>query len=178
MTEPQTLSRQMREQIGLSRLREYERYLILATGTTCSWDVSRISGSLSLHLTMTSDVPGGMPSTIIAPDLSLSTMDTEIEIERSFPWTPARISRSVGLVSPGANTIASGQSAVLPHVPMAPLFPGRPRNPSPPSLPGSMGGGDTPTLQQQQKEEQINESFLPELSERLRYSRSVGRMRR
>ena len=114
---------------------------------------------------MTSDVPGDMPSTIIAPDLSLSTMDTEIEIERSFPWTPARISRSVGLVSPGANTIASGQSAVLSHVPMAPLFPGRPRNPSPPSLPGSMGGGDTPTLQRQQKEEQVNESFLPELSE-------------
>ena len=105
-------------------------------------------------------------------------MDTEIEIERSFPWTPARISRSVGLVSPGANTITSGQSAVLPHVPMAPLFPGRPRNPSPPSLPGSMGGGDTPTLQRQQKEEQVNESFLPELSEGLRYSRRVGRMRR
>jgi hypothetical protein len=114
---------------------------------------------------MTSDVPGDMPSTIIAPDLSLSTVDTEIEIERSLPWTPARISRSVGLVSPGANTIASGQSAILSHVPMAPLFPGRPRNPSPPSLPGSTGGCDTPTLQRQQKEERINESFLPELSE-------------
>jgi hypothetical protein len=112
---------------------------------------------------MTSDVPGDMPSTIIAPDLSLSTVDTEIEIERSLPWTPARIGRSVGLVSPGANTIASGQSAVLSHVLNAPLF--RPRNPSPPSLPGSMGGGDTPTLQQQPKGEQPNESFLPELSE-------------
>ena len=114
---------------------------------------------------MTSDAPGDMPSTIIAPDLSLSTVDTEIEIERSLPWTPARISRSVGLVSPGANTIASGQSGVLSHVPMAPLFSCRPRNPSPPSLPGSMGGGDTPTVQRRQKEERINESFLPELSE-------------
>lgn len=114
---------------------------------------------------MTSDVPGDMPSTIIAPDLSLSTVDTEIEIERSLPWTPARISRSVGLVSPGANTIASGQSAVLSHVQRVPLFPRRPRNPSPPSLPGSARGGDTPTLQQQQKGEQVNESFLPELSE-------------
>ena len=114
---------------------------------------------------MTSDVPGDMPSTIIAPDLSLSTVDTEIEIERSLPWTPARITRSVGLVSPGANTIASGQSAVLSHVPMVPLFPGRPRNPSPPSLLGSPGGGDTPTLQRQQRDEQITESFLPELSE-------------
>jgi hypothetical protein len=114
---------------------------------------------------MTSDVPGDMPSTIIAPDLSLSTVDTEIEIERSLPWTPARINRSMGLVSPGANTIASGQSAVLSHALRAPLFPVRPRNPSPPSLPGSTGGGDTPTLQRQQKEEQRNESFLPELSE-------------
>ncbi len=116
---------------------------------------------------MTSDVPGDMPSTIIAPDLSLSSVDTEIEIERSLPWTPARISRPVGLVSPGANTIASGQSAVLSHVHRAPLLPGRPRNPSPPSLLGSARGGDTPTLQlqQQQKEEQLNESFLPELSE-------------
>ena len=114
---------------------------------------------------MTSDVPGDMPSTIIAPDLSLSTVDTEIEIERSLPWTPARISRSVGLVSPGANTIASGQSAVLLHARRAPLFPGRPRNPSPPSLPGSTGGGYTPTLQRQQKGEHLNESFLPELSE-------------
>jgi hypothetical protein len=114
---------------------------------------------------MTSDVPGDMPSTIIAPDLSLSTVDTEIEIERSLPWTPARIGRSVGLVSPGANTIASGQSAVLSHVRRVPLFPCRPRNPSPPSLPGSTGDGHTPTLQQQQREEQPNESFLPELSE-------------
>lgn len=114
---------------------------------------------------MTSDVPGDMPSTIIAPDLSLSTVDTEIEIERSLPWTPARISRSVGLVSPGANTIASGQSAVLSHVQRTRLFPGRPRNPSPPPLPGSAEGGETPTLQQQQKGEQQNESFLPELSE-------------
>ncbi len=113
---------------------------------------------------MTSDVPGDMPSTIIAPDLSLSTMDTEIEIESSLPWTPARISRPVGLVSPGANTIASGQSAVLSH---APLFLGRPRNPSPPSLPDSTGDGDTPTfqLQQQPNVGQLNESFLPELSE-------------
>jgi hypothetical protein len=115
---------------------------------------------------MTTDVPGDMPSTIIAPDLSLSTVDTEVEIERSLPWTPARISRPVGLVSPGATTIASGQSAILSHVHRAPLFPRRPRNPSPPSLPGSTAGGDTPTLQlqQQQKEEQIHESFLPELS--------------
>lgn len=114
---------------------------------------------------MTSDVPGDMPSTIIAPDLSLSTVDTEIEIEQSLPWTPARNSRPMGLISPGANTIASGQSAVLSHVQKAPLFLGRPRNPSPPSLPGSAGGRDTPTLQRQQKEVQINESFLPELSE-------------
>ena len=114
---------------------------------------------------MTSDVPGDMPSTIIAPDLSLSTVDTEIEIERSLPWTPARINRSMGLVSPGANTIASGQSAILSHVQRVPLFPCRPRNPSPPSLPGSTGDGHTPTLQQQRKEEQPNESFLPELSE-------------
>ena len=114
---------------------------------------------------MSPDVPGDMPSTIIAPDLSLSTVDTEIEIERSLPWTPARISRPVGLVSPGANTIASGQSGVLSHVPWAPPFPNRPRNPSPPSLPASMGDCDTPTLQRPQREEQVNESFLPELSE-------------
>jgi hypothetical protein len=113
---------------------------------------------------MTSDVPGDMPSTIIAPDLSLSTVDTEMEIERSLPWTPARISRPVGLVSPGATTIASGQSAVLSHVHRAPYFPGRPRNPSPPSLPSSRWGGDTSTLQLQQQE-QLHESFLPELSE-------------
>lgn len=111
---------------------------------------------------MTSDVPGDMPSTIIAPDLSLSTVDTEMEIERSLPWTPARIGRPVGFVSPGATTIASGQSAVLSYVHRAPFFPGRPRNPSPPSLPGSRWGGDTPTLQLQ---EQLHESFLPELSE-------------
>jgi hypothetical protein len=114
---------------------------------------------------MTSDVPGDMPSTIIAPDLSLSTVDTEMEIERSLPWTPARISRPVGLVSPGATTIASGQSAVLSHVHRTPYFPGRPRNPSPPSLPSSRWGGDTSTLQLQQQQEQLHESFLPELSE-------------
>ena len=115
---------------------------------------------------MTSDMPGDMPSTIIAPDLSLSTVDTEIEIERSLPWTPARISRPVGLVSPGATTIASGQSAVLSHVHRVPLFPGRPRNPSPPPLPGTTGGDASALqLQQQRKEEQLHESFLPELSE-------------
>ena len=115
---------------------------------------------------MTSDMPGDI-STIIAPDLSLSTVDTEMEIERSLPWTPARISRPLGLVSPGATTIASGQSAVLSHAHRAPLFPGRPRNPSPPSLPGTTGGGDTSTLQlqRQRKEEHLHESFLPELSE-------------
>ena len=110
---------------------------------------------------MIPDVSGDLPSTIIAPDLSISTVDTEMEIERSLPWTPARISRPVGLVSPGANTIASGQSAAF----CTPLFPGRPRNPSPPSLPGSMEGGGTPTLHKQQEEEQLCESFLPELSE-------------
>jgi hypothetical protein len=117
---------------------------------------------------MTSDLPGDMPSTIIAPDLSLSTVDTEIEIERSLPWTPARISRPIGLVSPGATTIASGQSAVLSHGNRAPLFPGRPHNPSPPSLPGSsIGGGDTftPRLQPRRQDDQLYESFLPEFSE-------------
>jgi hypothetical protein len=114
-----------------------------------------------------SDVPGDMPSTIIAPDLSLSTVDTEMEIEKSLPWTPARNSRPVGLVSPGAATIASGQSAALSHMPRAPLFLGRPRNPSPPSLLGSPGGGDTSTLrlQHQKPEEKQYQSFLPELSE-------------
>ena len=116
---------------------------------------------------MTPDLPGDMPSTIIAPDLSLSTVDTEMEIERSLPWTPARISRPVDFVSPGATTIASGQSAVLSHGNRAPLFPGRPRNPSPPSLPGSTtGGGDAFTLRLQQgpKDVEFHGSFLPELS--------------
>lgn len=116
---------------------------------------------------MTPDLPGDMPSTIIAPDLSLSTVDTEMEIERSLPWTPARISRPGDLVSPGATTIASGQSAVLSHGNRAPLFPGRPRNPSPPSLPGSTtGGGDAFTLRslQGQKDVAFHGSFLPELS--------------
>jgi len=117
---------------------------------------------------MTSDLPGDMPSTIIAPDLSLSTVDTEMEIEKSLPWTPARISRPVDLVSPGATTIASGQSAVLSHGNKAPLYPSRPRNPSPPSLLGSCtGGGDTftPRLQPRLKDAQLHKSFLPELSE-------------
>jgi hypothetical protein len=118
---------------------------------------------------ITPELPGDMPSTIIAPDLSLSTVDTEMEIERSLlPWTPARISRPVDLVSPGAATIASGQSAVLSHGNGAPLFPGRPRNPSPPSLLGSTtGGGDTftPRLQQGPRNGEFHESFLPELSE-------------
>jgi hypothetical protein len=116
---------------------------------------------------MTPDLPGDMPSTIIAPDLSMSTVDTEMEIERSLPWTPARISRPVDLVSPGATTIASGQSAVLSHGNRAPLFPVRPRNPSPPSLPGSTTGrGDAFTLQSQQgpKDVEFHGSFLPELS--------------
>ena len=114
---------------------------------------------------MTSDMPGDI-STIVAPDLSLSTVDTEMEIERSLPWTPARISRPLGLVSPGATTIASGQSAVLSHIHRAPHFPGRPRNPSPPSFLRTSGGGDTSTFQlQQRKEEQLHESFLPEISE-------------
>ena len=113
---------------------------------------------------MTSDLPGEMPSTIIAPDLSLSTVDTEMEIEKSLPWTPARISRPVDLVSPGATTIASGQSAVLSHGNKARLYPTRPRNPSPPSL---LGGGDTltPRLQSRQKDENWHKSFLPELNE-------------
>ena len=92
-----------------------------------------------------------------------------MEIEQSLPWTPARICRPVGLISPGANTIASGQSAVLSHEDRPPffLFPDRPQNPSPPSLPSSTGGGDTPTLQigLRQKEDQHHQSFLPELSE-------------
>jgi len=117
---------------------------------------------------MTSDSPGDMPSTIIAPDLSLSTVDTEMEIEKSFPWTLARISRPVDLVSPGATTIASGQSAVLSHGNKAQLYPSRPRNPSPPSLIGSCtGGGDTftPRLQPRPKDAQLHKSFLPELNE-------------
>lgn len=112
---------------------------------------------------MTSDLPGEMPSTIIAPDLSLSTVDTEIEIEKSLPWTPARISRPVDLVSPGATTIASGQSAVLSHGNKAPLYPTRPRNPSPPSLLG--GDTFTPRLHSRQKDDNWHKSFLPELNE-------------
>jgi hypothetical protein len=105
---------------------------------------------------------------IIAPDLSLSSVDTEMEIMKSLPWTPARITRPVDLVSPGATTIASGQSAVLSHGNKAPLYPSRPRNPSPPSLLGSCsGGGDTftPRLQRRQKDGQLHKSFLPELNE-------------
>ena len=105
---------------------------------------------------------------IIAPDLSLSTVDTEMEIEKSLPWTPARISRPADLVSPGATTIASGQSAVLSHGNKVPLYPSRPRNPSPPSLLGSCtDGGDTftPRLKPRQKDEQFHKSFLPELNE-------------
>ena len=105
---------------------------------------------------------------IIAPDLSLSTVDTEMEIMKSLPWTPARITQPVDLVSPGAATVASGQSAVLSHGNKAPLYPSRPRNPSPPSLLGSCtGGGDTftPRFQPRQKDGQFHKSFLPELNE-------------
>ncbi|KAI0005323.1 kinase-like domain-containing protein [Russula compacta] len=136
------------------------------------WDSISLARVPDIQITlptpdMTSDVAGDMPSTIIAPDVSLSTTETEMEIDQSLPWTPARISRPVGLISPGANTIASGQSAVLLHEDRPPFFPGRPQNPSPPSLPSSTGGGDTPTLQLRlrQKEEQHHQSFLPELSE-------------
>jgi hypothetical protein len=90
-----------------------------------------------------------------------------MEIERSLLWTPARIGRPVGHVSPGATTIASGYSGILSHTDMALLMSGRPRNPSPPSLLGTSGGGDTPTLpsKQQYQEEQFHRSFLPHLSE-------------
>ncbi|KAI0248078.1 hypothetical protein BJV78DRAFT_844484 [Lactifluus subvellereus] len=50
---------------------------------------------------------------------------------------------------------------------MAPLVAGRPRNPSPSLLPSSTGKGDTSTWrsQQPQQEEQLHQSFLPQLSE-------------
>jgi hypothetical protein len=114
---------------------------------------------------LTPDVPADIPSTIIAPDLSLSTLDTEMEIERSLPWTPAPICRPIGLASPGATTIASGHSAVLSHGDMVPPVVSRPQNPSPPSLP-MIGESDTSTLrsQQQQQKGQLYQSFLPQLS--------------
>ena len=108
-----------------------------------------------------------MPSTIIAPDLSLSTLDTEMEIEQSLPWTPARLSRPIRLTSPGTTTIASGHSAILSHGGMAPLVAGRPRSPSSPLLPSNTEKGNMTTLQSQQpqQEEQLHQSFLPQLSE-------------
>ncbi|KAH9043891.1 kinase-like domain-containing protein [Lactarius pseudohatsudake] len=113
---------------------------------------------------LSSEVPTDIPSTIIAPDSSLSSLGTEMEIERSLLWTPARIGRAVGHVSPGATTIASGYSAILSHTDTAPLTSGRPHNPSPPSLLGTLSGGDTPTLRSQQQNQE-ERSFPPHLSE-------------
>ncbi|KAF8261532.1 hypothetical protein EI94DRAFT_794953 [Lactarius quietus] len=133
------------------------------------WDDVSLTQGPDIPITLptpdlSSEVPTDIPSTIIAPDRSLSTLGTEVEFERSLLWTPARMSRPVGHVSPGATTIASGYSAILSHTDTAPLMSGRPRNPSPPSFLGTPGGGDTPTLQSHQKE-QFNRSFLPHLSE-------------
>ncbi|KAI0307422.1 hypothetical protein B0F90DRAFT_1812912 [Multifurca ochricompacta] len=134
------------------------------------WDGITLPCSSNIPITiptpdLTPDVLADMPSIIVAPDLSHSTLDTEAEIERSLPWTPARINRPVvGLVSPGATTIASGHSVLLSHADMARFIGSRPQNPSPPSLPSSNGGGDTPKLKFQQSEEQ-GQSFLPQLSE-------------
>jgi hypothetical protein len=131
------------------------------------WDDISLAQGPDIPITLptpdsSSEVPTDIPSTIIAPDRSLSTLGTEIEIERSLLWTPARISKPVGHVSPGTTTIASGYSAILSQKDT-----GRPRNPSPPSFLGTPGGGDTPTLQlhQQHQEERFHRSFLPHLSE-------------
>jgi hypothetical protein len=118
-------------------------------------------------------VPADIPSTIIAPDLSLSTLDTEIEIERSLPWTPARFSRQIGLASPGATTIASGHSAVLSRGDIVPLVANQVQHLSPPLLPSSVGGGDSSTLHSQHQQQDselerltgIHQSFLPQLNE-------------
>jgi hypothetical protein len=118
-------------------------------------------------------VPADGPSTIIAPDLSLSTLDTEMEIERSLPWTPARISRQIGLASPGATTIASGHSAVLSRGDIVPLVASQLQHLSPPLLPSSVGGSGSSMLhsqlQQQDPESErltgIHQSFLPQLND-------------
>jgi hypothetical protein len=131
------------------------------------WDDISLAQGPDIPITLptpdlSSEVPTDIPSTIIAPDRSLSTLGTEMEIERSLLWTPARISKPVGHVSPGATTIASGYSAILSQKDT-----GRPRNPSPPSFLGTPGGGGTPTFQshQQHQEGQFHRSFLPHLSE-------------
>ncbi|KAI9432607.1 hypothetical protein H4582DRAFT_2192282 [Lactarius indigo] len=133
------------------------------------WDDISLAQGPDIPITLptpnlSSEVPTDIPSTIIAPDSSLSSLGTEMEIERSLLWTPARIGRPVGHVSPGAITIASGYSAILSHTDTAPLTSGRPRNPSPPSLLGTLSGGDTPTLRSQQQHQE-ERSFLPHLSE-------------
>ena len=134
-----------------------------------NWDDISLAQGPDIPITLpspdlSSEVPMDIPSTIIAPDPSLSTLGTEIEIERSLLWTPGRTSRPVGHISPGATTIASGYSGILSHTDTALLMSGRPRNPSPPSLLGTSGGGDTPTLPSKQQQ-QLHRSFLPHLSE-------------
>ncbi|KAH9057391.1 hypothetical protein EDB87DRAFT_1106930 [Lactarius vividus] len=113
-----------------------------------NWDDVSLAQGPDIPITLptpdlSSEVPTDIPSTIIAPDSSLSSLGTEMEIERSLLWTPARIGRPVGHVSPGATTIASGYSAILSHTDTTPWTSGRPRNPSPPSLLGTLSGGDT-----------------------------------
>lgn len=136
------------------------------------WDEISLAQGPDIPITLptpdlSSEVPTDIPSTIIAPDRSLSTLGTEIEIGRSLLWTPARIGEVGHVSSPGTTTIASGYSGILSQTDAVPLISGRPRNPSPPSFLGTPGGGDTPTLQshQQHQEEQFYRSFLPHLSE-------------
>ena len=136
------------------------------------WDEISLAQGPDIPITLptpdlSSEIPTDIPSTIIAPDRSLSTLGTEIEIERSLLWTPGRIGKVGRVSSPGASTIASGYSAILSQTDTAPLISGRPRNPSPPSFLGTLGGGDTPTFQSHQthQEEQFYRSFLPHLSE-------------
>ena len=136
------------------------------------WDDISLAQGPDIPITLptpdlSSEVPTDIPNTIVAPDRSLSTLGTEVEIERSVLWMPARMGRPVGHVSPGATTIASGYSAILSHTDTAPLISGRPRNPSPPSFLGTPGGGDMHTLQshQQHQQEQFHRSFLPHFSE-------------
>ncbi|KAI0271704.1 hypothetical protein BC834DRAFT_457492 [Gloeopeniophorella convolvens] len=120
---------------------------------------------------MITDIPTDMPSTIIAPDLSLSVSEAETEGELSLPWTHPYLSAlTLDTPSPGTSTLASGHSAVLSHADRGSFVaarrvsftPVRPRNPSPPSLPSSAGGGDALARWSHRHQD---ESFLPRLSE-------------